>query len=251
MSETEYASGGIETEVDGIGQEELDRLLAMCGRDLVVFESSYWGNEVFGSWNEAWLVSTEVETEKAYKLERPVELSGIVRRLREYQEGIPRAFGESGVDESEGEGIERQMVERAARKAWGSVSKRYEGGWAPKSAIESIRKSGETADWIRVYPDCSGGAVDVVVREEITVGSRWGRFRKLAVDCGYEVGQTLKEELAWEEWHMTAEYDDVEDEFVCWTVDGEVEDFVDKILGMGLSIGVDEEMLEDGEVAEE
>ena len=235
----------MQLKTDDMADEVLEQppgevLSRLSGRTIVEISNPWFCNQKFGFWDSRVLCSIEKVTEDAYLLSRVVPGEGPIGRIEVGQEKA-RDNEEIGV-----ELLESRFI-KAVEDAWGEPRQRAKEGWIPKSAVGRVFTH-DGPEFFRVFaPEGWHGArtlphdADIVVREHIIVNGKRRRYKKLAVDCGYDAGQDIKE-LAWEEFHPSAEYQG--DQFLCWTVDDEPVSFAKAMVEKGYSIAVKKTLVE-------
>lgn len=191
-------------------QETVAQELEQTGRTYFQVESTYWGNEAFGSWTEEFTGELAVETEKGVKFEEVRTLGGT-------------ALGQGWLPKSK---VVKQVT-----------------GPEPQDHVlvtgDGIQSEG--------VPASEG---DYQISKTDYYQGRYKRHPKLVVDFEYDsdMKENLKrpdEDSWWNRFHPSANFD-AQDNFKNWTIDADINvvEFAQELAEGGYSVTIREEFIE-------
>lgn len=194
--------------VKGAPEEVQDRIM-QTGGTYFVLESTWWGNEKFGTWTERFTGQIETETDDAVLVEDVRTIGG----------------------------------------------SRVGSGWLPKSKIDRRVDAPEPENHVIFNGEPNNATMgkaseaDYQISDTTYYRGRHRDYLKYVVDFEYDEG--LKENFKrededqwWDRFHPSANFED--DEFQCWTIDGDIslDVFARELAGDEYTVAVREDLLQ-------
>lgn len=215
-------------------EEVIREIVSDTGRVFVILNNAWFANEKVGMWSPYLIADVERVTEKAVLLTRVINGQDAVQKMLRMRQ-------RNRSDQSDG------TPPLPWRVAHGEATARLREGWFPKSAVGRMVTAEGPEDYKLYRVDgsttesVSPATASAVIKEKVVIHRKGRQYRKLAVDADYETGQTLKQELSWEEFHPSPWY--VNDEFVVWTVDDSPEKVATELASVGVATAIHRSVL--------
>lgn len=216
-------------------EEVIRDALRATGRVFIAVNNAWFINDRMGLWSPYVFADIERETDDAVLLKRVVDA----------REGVQKLIRRRQRSSSDKPGDTPDLPQRVAM---GEATARLRDGWIPKSTIE-LMVTMDYPESFRLFRtdgsvarSVSPETADAVIWERALVQKGNRQYKKLVIDCSYEVGQTIKSDLQWGVFHPSAWY--VDDEFVAWTADDKPRKVAGTLAEIGVATAVHESVID-------